>query len=599
MGIFDFLRKKETPLEDKNQIIPLDEKFIHQNQSQSIVPFIGKLLIPENVRQLLWVGDGPFKNYNPENDKKILFENELFRVTFSFHTEPSLVFFSLPVDHDTNTENVEKLGYYPSYDKLNPQQRFVYLKWLCDITKPVDIGYVFIFYYGLERHLVSGKYSDAINTILTLRQHHKHPSFLSYSANALVLSAILHKDKETLVKVLDLIDDTSYCSSIVLLGKFLMHLDLIPAEIITISSAVGFKNQKYIKEYPDLFKKTLESNLIKEFGKNSYPIYQLKMQYPSHQTMSFANISFDQEIRSPLLPDILQSPEFSSSIKTILTTTHNEVKQSLAEMRKSGSAPQPIIAGFDSTGPKPECPYCHNLWEKMPTGNKKCPACKKTVIVRTDPVEKKKILLREDQLEEFEKKLKELRNHKTIQRILANLNVEISQFDQTKENLKMKSGKEPTDNDAILEIIDQVGYHHFKNLDMGLFRNTILDKCEIFKSSGDMKNALISYLELCYIDLNGPNNCGSSKNHPDSLKKYPPFNPNDTVLATPAPGIIKYIIQITKELNLTKDQAKEIFISHNSKVEKARKLPLSVQNAWVRLEPVITSLEVEDEVSHD
>jgi hypothetical protein len=52
-------------------------------------------------------------------------------------------------------------------------------------------------------------------------------------------------------------------------------------------------------------------------------------------------------------------------------------------------------------------------------------------------------------------------------------------------------------------------------------------------------------------------------------------------------------------LNLTKDQVKEIFISHNSKVEKARKLPLSVQNAWVRLEPVITSSEVEDEVNHD
>jgi hypothetical protein len=66
---------------------------------------------------------------------------------------------------------------------------------------PVDIGYVFIFYYGLERHLISGNYSEAIDTILTLRKTHNHPSFLSYSANALVISAILHKDKNTLMKV--------------------------------------------------------------------------------------------------------------------------------------------------------------------------------------------------------------------------------------------------------------------------------------------------------------------------------------------------------------------------------------------------------------
>ena len=55
---------------------------------------------------------------------------------------------------------------------------------------------------------------------------------------------------------------------------------------------------------------------------------------------------------------------------------------------------------------------------------------------------------------EFEKKLQEIRNHKTVQRILSYLNADSTQFDQTKENLKLKSGTEPTDNDVILEIIE-------------------------------------------------------------------------------------------------------------------------------------------------
>jgi len=587
MGMFDFLRKKDPVKDEIIQLVPNDKTNISTNLSQSLVPFFGNLLIPENIRQLLWFGDGKFQNYNPENDQKVLYESKLFRITFSFsfQKEPSLIYTGMPVDFKSSCNNVEKLGYYPSYEKLNPQQRFVYLKWLCDITKPVDIGYVFIFYYGLERHLISGKYSDAVNAILTLRQYHKHPSFLSYSANTLILSAILHKEKDTLIKVLDLIDDTSYCSSVVLLGKFLMQIDLTIDEIINISSAVGFTNKSYIKDYPDLFKKSLGSILTKEFGKNSFPIYQLKMQYPSQHIMSFANISLDQEVRSPVLPDLMHSPEFSSAINAILTKAHNEVKLSLAEMRKSGSAPEPKSADIDNTGSKPECPYCHNLLDKMPLSKKKCPQCKKEIIVRTDPVEKKKILLREDQLDEFEKKLQQIRCHKTIQRILNNLNIDATQFDQTKENLKMKIGGEPTEKDVALEIVDNIGYHYFKNLDMGLFRNTILYKGDIFKASVDFRNALITYLELCYIDLNGPNNCGSSKGYPELLKEYPPFNPKNSVNASLAPGILQYIQQINKELNFTKDQIKEIFYEHNLKVKKSRKLPLSIQDAWVILEP--------------
>jgi len=584
MGIFDFLRKKDPVKDEIIQLVPKDKTNIATDSSQALVPFFGNLRIPENIRQLLWFGDGKLQNYNPENDQKVLFENELFRITFSFRNEPSLIFTGMPVDFGSSIDNVEKLGYYPSYEKLNPQQRFVYLKWLCDITKTVDIGYVFIFYYGLERHLISGKYSDAVNTILTLRQYHKHPSFLSYSANALIMSAILHKDKDTLIKVLDLTDDTSYCSSVILLGKFLMQMDLTIDEIINISSAVGFTNKKYIKEYPDLFKKSLESILIKEFGKNSFPIYQLKMQYPSQHIMSFANISLEQEVRSPVLPDLMHSPEFSSSINAILTKAHNEVKQSLAEMRKSGSAPEPKSADIDNIGPKPKCPYCHNLLDKMPLAKKKCPHCRKEIIVRTEPVEKKKILLRVDQIDEFEEKLQQIRCHKTIQRLLNNLNIDAAQVDQTKENLKMKMGKEPTEKDVAIEIVDNLGYHYFQNLDMGLFRNTILIKGGIFKVSGDLRNALITYLELCYIDSNGPNNSGGIKNNPGLLKEYPPFNPNNSVDAFLAPGILEYITQINKELNLTKDQIKEIFFTHNLKVEKSKKLPLSIQSAWERLE---------------
>ena len=48
------------------------------------------------------------------------------------------------------------LGYYPTYAKLNPNQRANYLSWLANGRKGAlgDIGYAFLFFYGLERRLL-------------------------------------------------------------------------------------------------------------------------------------------------------------------------------------------------------------------------------------------------------------------------------------------------------------------------------------------------------------------------------------------------------------------------------------------------------------
>lgn len=586
MGLFNFLKKGQVKEKTVQTISKTDDNQISGN-SQGLVPIVENIRIPENIQQLLWFADGKLKNYNQKSNQSTFYENELFRITFSFYEvpEPSLISTKLPVDLRTNPKKVEELGYYPSYGGLNPQQRFIYLNWLKDITKPVDIGYVFIFYYGLERHLISGKYADATDTILNLRQYHKNNSFHSYSANALIMSAILHKDKENLSRVLEHINDTSYCSSLVLLGKYLMQMDLTIDEIISISSHVGFTNKRYIKEYPDIFKNSLESILMDKFGKNSYPIYELNMQFPSNSIMSFANISLDGDVRSPVLPDLIQSPEFSSSIKSILTTAHNDVKQSLAEMRTKGTAPKSKSDEILDDGPKPECPYCHKLLDKMPKGKRKCPHCKEDIIVRTDPVEKKKILLRTDQIEDFEEKVREVRTHKTIEKIFGANYSDSKEYGRVKDNLKMIMGKEPSEKEVALEMVDRIGSKHFKNLDMGLFRCSILEKADILRASGDSENALTLYLELLYIDLNGPNNCSSRKNDSELLKKYPPFNPNDSGSAFIAPGIINYIKTLDKNLNLSKEEIKQVFFEHNIEVEKARELPLPVQDAWEKLEP--------------
>lgn len=70
------------------------------------------------------------------------------------HDDPSVVDLSLPVARSAPT-NATPLGYWPSYRHISAEARRHYLEWLeGGRMSPVDIGYVFVFFYGLERRIL-------------------------------------------------------------------------------------------------------------------------------------------------------------------------------------------------------------------------------------------------------------------------------------------------------------------------------------------------------------------------------------------------------------------------------------------------------------
>jgi hypothetical protein len=341
MGIFDFLKKKK---ESSDSLITRSDVNCPQVKEnlieRSLIPYFGTLTIPPNIINLLWFADGQYKNYNPEADKRVV-ENELFRIEYSFGTELSLIYSQLPISRKDKKDPKESIGYYPSYEKLSSEERRTYLEWLRDVSQPVDIGYVFIFYYGLERHLIFGKYREAADMILLLREHHKNNSFYSYSGSALIMASILHRDKEMFEKVMESIE-TERCDNILLIAKYLMKEDLSIDDIISLSSRAGFDNKRYINGYPDLFKQEVSSLLKTEFGRNSLPFYNLKTKFSLEKEIVFANISFSEETRTHSMPSIISNSEFKSLIYNLLSSAHEAVKKKLEGQRKAGIKPEPV-----------------------------------------------------------------------------------------------------------------------------------------------------------------------------------------------------------------------------------------------------------------
>lgn len=125
--------------------------------------------------------------------------------------------------------------------------------------------------------------------------------------------------------------------------------------------------------------------------------------------------------------------------------------------------------------------------------------------------------------------------------------------------------------------LNQELIEHSQNFDWGLYRNIRFDMGTFLEEEARLKDALVTYLEVCYIDLNGPCNMGGTKD-PSILKEFPPFNPKD--LGFLAPGVLNKIEKIMKKLNFNIENIEEIFFTHNQQIEKSLKLPLSVNNAW-------------------
>ncbi len=118
--------------------------------------------------------------------------------------EPSAIDPMLPVDSGHANTSGDGVSYWPSYSSISAASRTAYLRWLAGGRKDPDvyIGYVFIFFYGLERRVYEfihkrGSHADEVlviaREVARLLDLHadRSDSFASYGAALLDLIACI------------------------------------------------------------------------------------------------------------------------------------------------------------------------------------------------------------------------------------------------------------------------------------------------------------------------------------------------------------------------------------------------------------------------
>lgn len=302
------------------------------------------LTVHPDIREFLWIGDGRYKNYvpTPSNNKiSISVQGITITVAFGIDEEPSLIYMGLPIGDGSGT--VERPPYYPTYKGLTPSQKGIYWKLLANpYDNTIDIGYVFILYYGLERYLLSDKYEKVIDIILKLRDVHQNKSFQSYTANAVILTCLHRQRADIVQKFMNSLDkeyEFGFSSNLFLLCKYSLGIPLTSIEIMRMAKAFEFTKNNYIKKYPDLFLAALSHNIdvIYKSGNISWDKLLTSSGFnklPKEDIPIFANVSIrDKSIK---VPSMLTSFKLKKKIYDILDKSHEDVKRQLAEMKKNG-----------------------------------------------------------------------------------------------------------------------------------------------------------------------------------------------------------------------------------------------------------------------
>jgi sulfur transfer protein SufE len=302
-----------------------EQKSIVKKDSYDIVE---SLLIPEPTKSLLWTTKEDVSKIESTSTITIVTDGANFqRKENGFYSEPSLIWEKLPIK--SNVGLIEEAMYWPSYSSFSPEARYQYLRWLGDITQPTNLSYVFLYFYGLERHLLVGEYDLAVDEIARLLKAHPKKSFVNYASQSLIVASLGKRRLDIIKRVPSLLEEEI---DEALALRIIKGTSITPDDVISISNRVGFSNKRYLKLYPQAFKEELQANIDVFENKFGALLSNFKIDdFEQREAMVFANLSIPEHIRQVKVPIILENEKFSKGIRSLLQAAHNGVKTRIAE----------------------------------------------------------------------------------------------------------------------------------------------------------------------------------------------------------------------------------------------------------------------------
>lgn len=215
--------------------------------------------------------------------------------------------------------------------------------------------------------------------------------------------------------------------------------------------------------------------------------------------------------------------------------------------------------GLKEIGEFDKCPSCSSELEKVPKRKKKCESCGNYIFVRTRPLDRKKVLVTEEQAEQIEQEWARYYEIKEEDELSKD-----TEYQTAKKDLTKRFGFEPSRNDVKWAVLNNRTLDAISKRQWGLYRNVKREMAEILNGEEKKEKALAAYFEVCFSDLN------------DCVEGLP-FDPK---IASLAPAVIYEVRELISDLHLSEEKAKEFFISVTAKTQPFNKTYRSPEESW-------------------
>jgi len=210
----------------------------------------------------------------------------------------------------------------------------------------------------------------------------------------------------------------------------------------------------------------------------------------------------------------------------------------------------------------------------MPQRKTRCPACQRYVYSRTRPIDAQKVLLREEDLDRLNEEwsIANGTHDEFLQQRARRVSAE--------EELRRELTRQPTPEEVQLRLLLEDAAILARQQNWGLYRNARFSIGEVLRAQGSFEAALRLFLEVCYIDLSGPQNVAGI---PDSFRTGGRFPDFDERSALVAPGVADRCRKLGVKLGLDSDGMRETFLSVAAEVDRHLTLPVEASVSWDRL----------------
>lgn len=220
-----------------------------------------------------------------------------------------------------NPSIVEPLPYWPKYSVLNPNQRAYYLSWLSrgKIGDIDEIGYVFLYFYGLERRVLVDRsdseiiFKECLRLLSTFSNSKSFNSYASEFVAYLMGLNLLDIDSHELCQYIPAFDNLSPKMVDVVLSWHLNKKMSVPWDLAYSIAMHSSKTVKttIIKKSPDILKILFKSKFLEHYP-NGLHLNEITTQkrlgyHPASPTLISV---FSNPVAGGIIPEInIQMPE--------------------------------------------------------------------------------------------------------------------------------------------------------------------------------------------------------------------------------------------------------------------------------------------------